>query len=100
MSRAEEMAAKAARMQQGAPSRPERLAVPRARAKLVRRTVDLAPTHHGQLQAWCAEAAVELGVARVTGQDVMRALVARLLTDETMARRIRADLAKDLAEPS
>lgn len=99
MSRADEMAAKAARMQQqSAPSGPERAAVPRARAKLVRRTVDLAPTHHGQLQAWCAETAVELGVARVTGQDVIRALVVRLLTDETMARRIRADLAQHFKE--
>lgn len=30
--------------------------------------------------------------ARVTGQDVIRALVARLLVDQTLARRIRADL--------
>jgi hypothetical protein len=39
---------------------------------------------------------VELGAARVTGQDVLRALVARLLTDETLARTIRSDLADDL----
>jgi hypothetical protein len=31
-------------------------------------------------------------VTRVTGQDVIRALVARLLADQTLARRIRADI--------
>lgn len=99
MSKADEMAAKAARMQE-APNRAQRAGVPRVRAQLVRRTLDLSPTHHAQLQMWCAETAVELGVPRVTGQDVMRALVARLLTDETMARRIRADLAKELTDES
>lgn len=61
-------------------------------AKPVRRTVDLSPTQHAQLAAWCTETAREIGRARVTGQDVLRALVARLLTDEVLARKIRADL--------
>jgi hypothetical protein len=35
---------------------------------------------------------VGLGRARVTTQDVLRALVARLLADEALAARIRDDL--------
>ena len=37
--------------------------------------------------AWCCEGAV-----RLTNQDVLRELVALLLTDETVARRLRARL--------
>lgn len=62
------------------------------RSKPVRRSVDLSPSYHAQLTRWCAETADEIGATRVTGQDVMRALVARLLADEALARRIRADL--------
>jgi len=65
----------------------------RPRANPVRRTVDLPPHQHAQLSTWCAETAQELGRSRVTGQEVLRALVARLLTDETLARKIRQDLA-------
>ncbi len=63
-----------------------------ARTKPVRRSVDLSPSHHARLTQWCAETADVIGTARVTGQDVIRALVARLLMDEALARRIRADL--------
>lgn len=59
--------------------------------------MDLAPARYSAFVEWCAETAVQLGVARVTGQEVLSALVGRLLTDETLARRIRADLADDLA---
>jgi hypothetical protein len=59
------------------------------RVKDVRRTVDLSPTEHRQLAVWLNEAAAELGRARVTGQDVLRALVVELLTDDELARRIR-----------
>lgn len=62
-----------------------------ARTKPVRRSVDLSPSYHARLTDWCAETADEIG-ARVTGQAVIRALVARLLMDERLARRIRADL--------
>jgi hypothetical protein len=55
----------------------------------VRRTVDLSPVEHRQLVTWCAEAAAELGLARVTGQDVLQALVRELLSDDELARRIR-----------
>lgn len=61
------------------------------RTKPVRRSVDLSPSYHARLTEWCAETADEIG-ARVTGQAVIRALVARLLMDEHLARRIRADL--------
>jgi hypothetical protein len=65
-----------------APGRPPRV-------RDVRRTVDLSPVEHRALAVWCAEAAAELGLARVTGQDVLRALVVELLSDEALARRIR-----------
>jgi hypothetical protein len=52
--------------------------------------VDLSPTEHRQLAVWLNEAAAELGRARVTGQDVLRALVVELLTDDELSRRIRA----------
>lgn len=66
------------------------------RTKPVRRSVDLSPTYHAQLTQWCAETANIIGAARVTGQDVIRALVARLLMDESLARRIREDLSMDI----
>ncbi|OLL69826.1 hypothetical protein Ae168Ps1_6383 [Pseudonocardia sp. Ae168_Ps1] len=62
------------------------------RAAPVRRTVDLAPQTHARLAGWCAETAEELGVARVTGQAVLAALVTRLLDDTRLAREIRNDL--------
>ncbi|MGH3685467.1 MAG: hypothetical protein ACRDRU_01655 [Pseudonocardiaceae bacterium] len=66
------------------------------RTKPVRRSVDLSPTYHVKLTQWCAETADIIGTARVTGQDVIRALVARLLMDESLARRIRDDLSMDI----
>ncbi len=66
------------------------------RTKPVRRSVDLSPTYHVKLTQWCAETADIIGTARVTGQDVIRALVARLLMDESLARRIREDLSMDI----
>ncbi len=66
------------------------------RTKPVRRSVDLSPAYHAKLTQWCAETADVIGTARVTGQDVIRALVARLLMDESLARRIRDDLSMDL----
>jgi hypothetical protein len=66
------------------------------RTKPVRRSVDLSPTYHIKLTQWCAETADIIGTARVTGQDVIRALVARLLMDESLARRIRDDLSMDI----
>jgi hypothetical protein len=61
-------------------------------SKPVRSTLDLPPATHRDLQAWLGESAVRLGRARVTKQDVLEALVKRLLTDETLTKRILADL--------
>jgi hypothetical protein len=38
------------------------------------------------------EAAEMIGTSRVTTQDVFRTFVERLITDETLARKIRDDL--------
>lgn len=61
----------------------------------VRRTVDLPTHHHRKLDQWCSETAEELGRTRVTGQDVLRTLVAELLRDETTARKVRKALSED-----
>jgi hypothetical protein len=71
---------------------------PSVNVKPVRSTVDLAPVRHAALKSWCGETAVEIGTARVTTQDVMRVLVARLLTDATLAQKIRDDLRKEKAK--
>jgi hypothetical protein len=68
------------------------------RTEPVRSTVDLWPTKHAGLAAWTDEASVELGLPPgrrgVTRQVVLAKLVDRLLTDETWARQLRADLAE------
>jgi len=62
------------------------------RVRNVRHTVDLSPEEHRQFAAWLAEAAAELDLARVTGQDVLRALVVELLTNNVLADRIRRQM--------
>jgi hypothetical protein len=115
-SRAEALKAKAARLaaQQESKAKPSSSPAPAAaddrtpddrqralttaanpHVKPIRSTVDLAPTRHAQLKAWCGETAVMVGKSRVTTQDVMRAMVDRLLSDETFARKIRDDLRAD-----
>jgi hypothetical protein len=74
--------------------RPRAAAAP-VHAKPIRSTVDLPPHQHASMKAWCNETAVMVGRARVTTQDVVRALIGRLLTDETLARKIREDLRTD-----
>ena len=59
-----------------------------ARAQRTRRTVDLpAPTHRA-LDIWQREAADRLGVARVTGQEVLSALIDQLLVDPQLTAQI------------
>ncbi len=59
-----------------------------ARAQRTRRTVDLpAPTHRA-LDIWQREAADRLGVARVTGQEVLTALIDQLLVDPKLTAQI------------
>jgi hypothetical protein len=59
-----------------------------ARTQRTRRTVDLpAPTHRA-LDIWQREAADRLGVARVTGQEVLTALIDQLLVDPKLTAQI------------
>lgn len=59
-----------------------------ARTQRTRRTVDLpAPTHRA-LDIWQREAADRLGVARVTGQEVLSALIDQLLVDPQLTSQI------------
>lgn len=79
----------------GAAERTETIAVepaattgPVVRRRSVRRTVDLAPTTHRGLDNWQSDAADRLGLARITGQEVLAALVHQLLTDDDLAEKI------------
>jgi len=101
---AERMAAKAAAAAaRNTPATPspadDTLAVDRHRPHVqttkTRVTVDFQPVDFRNLNAWLTDAAEQLGVSRVTKQDVIKTLVKRLLTDETLARKIRDDLQKD-----
>ncbi|MFD4676998.1 hypothetical protein ACFWNN_45295 [Lentzea sp. NPDC058450] len=108
--RAEELREKLARASAAAKEQQERKTAPKPtpaestlavdrehlglHTKPIRSTVDLPPVQHHGLKDWCSETAVMIGKTRVTTQDVVRAMVARLLTDETFARSIRADLTK------
>lgn len=54
----------------------------------MRRTVDLPAATHRALDIWQREAADRLGVARVTGQEVLTALIDQLLGDPKLAAQI------------
>lgn len=64
------------------------------KVKPVRSTLDLPPVRYQQMKTWCGETAVMLGRTRVTTQDLLETLVARLLTDESLAVKIREDLVR------
>ena len=68
-------------------------AAPVVRQKTVRRTVDLSPTAHRGLDNWQRDTADRLGLARVTGQEVLTALVDRLLADSELAEQIVRSIA-------
>ena len=59
-----------------------------ARSQRTRRTVDLPAGTHRALDIWQREAADRLGVARVTGQEVLTALIDQLLVDPKLASQI------------
>jgi hypothetical protein len=59
-----------------------------AHGQRTRRTVDLTPATHRALDIWQREAADRLGRARVTGQEVLTALIDELLTDSQLSARI------------
>jgi hypothetical protein len=69
-----------------APTEP--VAIGRSRSPRTRRTVDLSPGQHRALDIWQREAADRLGVARVTGQDVLTALIDQLLSDPRLSTQI------------
>jgi hypothetical protein len=53
-----------------------------------RRTVDLSAATHRALDIWQREAADRLGLARVTGQEVLTALIDQLLTDPKLSAQV------------
>jgi hypothetical protein len=59
-----------------------------ARSQRTRRTVDLPASTHRALDIWQREAADRLGVARVTGQEVLTALIDQLLIDPKLGAQI------------
>lgn len=61
---------------------------PPTRDRRTRRTVDLPLTTHRALDVWQREAADRIGVARVTGQEVLTALIDQLLTDPKLSTQI------------
>jgi hypothetical protein len=60
----------------------------RPRIQRTRRTVDLSAATHRALDIWQREAADRLGVARVTGQEVLTALIDQLLADPRLGAQI------------
>ena len=69
-----------------APTEP--VAIGRTRSIRTRRTVDLSPAQHRALDIWQREAADRLGLARVTGQEVLTALIDQLLSDPRLSAQI------------
>jgi hypothetical protein len=61
---------------------------PPARAQRTRRTVDLSPATHRALDIWQRDAADRLGYARVTGQEVISALIELLLRDPKLSAEV------------
>jgi hypothetical protein len=59
-----------------------------SRDRRTRRTVDLPLATHRALDVWQREAADRMGVARVTGQEVLIALIDQLLADPKLASQI------------
>lgn len=59
-----------------------------ARTQRTRRTVDLPAATHRALDIWQREAADRLGLARVTGQEVLSALIDQLLIDPKLTAQI------------
>lgn len=59
-----------------------------SRDQRTRRTVDLPLAMHRALDVWQREAADRMGVARVTGQEVLTALIDQLLIDPQLSTQI------------
>jgi hypothetical protein len=71
-----------------APTEPVAIGRTRVQQSSVRRTVDLSPAQHRALDIWQREAADRLGLARVTGQEVLAALIDQLLSDPKVSAQI------------
>jgi hypothetical protein len=65
-----------------------------AAEKKVRRTVDLSPDHHRKLNRLLDEAADRLGRGRVTSQEMLQNVIAKLLDDEDLQDEVIAMLAQ------
>ena len=63
-------------------------AIRRTSTQRTRRTVDLSPAQHRALDIWQRDAADRLGLARVTGQEVLAALIDQLLSDRKLSAQI------------
>jgi hypothetical protein len=61
---------------------------PSSRGPRTRRTVDLSPATHRALDIWQRDAADRLGYARVTGQEVISALIELLLRDAKLSAEV------------
>ncbi|MDT5227178.1 MAG: hypothetical protein QOH94_971 [Mycobacterium sp.] len=61
---------------------------PAPRSQRTRRTVDLSPATHRALDIWQRDAADRLGYARVTGQEVISALIELLLMDPKLSAEV------------
>ena len=59
----------------------------------VRRTVDLSLATHRDFEQWRHDTAKSLGLTRVTGQEVLAALVDALLVDQRLSRQITKTIA-------
>ena len=69
------------------------VAIGRTRSpRTTRRTVDLTPAQHRALDIWQREAADRIGLARVTGQEVITALIDQLLSDPRLSAQITRTL--------
>ena len=62
------------------------------RDRRTRRTVDLPLATHRALDVWQREAADRIGVARVTGQEVLTALIDQLLADPKLSAQITRNI--------
>ena len=74
--------------QQGGPRIASPPGAQQGRTQRTRRTVDLSAATHRALDIWQREAADRLGVARVTGQEVLTALIDQLLVDPKLTAQI------------
>lgn len=59
------------------------------RLRDVRKNVDLSPDLNRRLGDWQRDTAIELGLARVTAQNVLTELINELLADPQLADRIK-----------